>query len=163
MSKGVQRTVRSLWACEDWRDAGQGWEARQSTIRLLGWKRERRVVVLRRPLKGELAVEDQAQQWLGFIEARSTAVQTYEYAVLVTSLPAERCDLPMMSQLYRDRADCENGFDELKNQWGWGGFTTQDFGRCRLAAQAVALIYNWWNLYLRMVEPRKHLEAVAAH
>lgn len=162
MSKGVQRRVRSLWACDDWIDAGQGWEARESTIRLLGWPRERRVVVLRRPIKGELAVEDKAQQWLGFIEARSTAVQAYEHAVLVTSLPNEHFDLSMMAQLYRDRADCENGFDELKNQWGWGGFTTRDFARCRLSAQAVALIYNGWNLYLRMIEPRKHLEAITA-
>jgi hypothetical protein len=23
-------------------------------------------------------------------------------------------------------ADCENAFDELKNHWGWGGFTTHD-------------------------------------
>ena len=25
---------------------------------------------------------------------------------------------------------------ELKNQWGWGGFTTQDLARCRLSALA---------------------------
>jgi hypothetical protein len=29
-----------------------------------------------------------------------------------------------MGQRYRDRADCENGFDELKSQWGWGRYTT---------------------------------------
>ena len=28
--------------------------------------------------------------------------------------------LDAFAQLYRDRADCENGFDELKNKWGWG-------------------------------------------
>jgi hypothetical protein len=36
-------------------------------------------------------------------------------------------------------------FDELKNQWGWVGFTTQDLTRrtrSRLLASAVALIYN---------------------
>jgi hypothetical protein len=26
-----------------------------------------------------------------------------------------------MSRLYRERADAENSFDELKNQWGWNG------------------------------------------
>ncbi|MBF0566805.1 MAG: hypothetical protein HQK89_16385 [Nitrospirae bacterium] len=31
-----------------------------------------------------------------------------------------------IAQLYCDRADMENCFDELKNQWGWGGYTTQD-------------------------------------
>jgi hypothetical protein len=29
-------------------------------------------------------------------------------------------------QLYRDRGDEENVFDEMKNQWGWGGYTTHD-------------------------------------
>jgi hypothetical protein len=32
---------------------------------------------------------------------------------------------------------------KLKNQWGWGGFTTQDLTRCRLLAGTVALVYNW--------------------
>jgi hypothetical protein len=48
--------------------------------------------------------------------------------------------LQSIGQLYRDRADCENGFDEIKNQWGWGGYTTHDIERCALSAQAVALI-----------------------
>jgi hypothetical protein len=53
-------------------------------------------------------------------------------------------ELKAIGQLYRDRADYKNGFDELKKQWGWGGYTTQDLERCNLCARAVALIYNWW-------------------
>jgi hypothetical protein len=45
----------------------------------------------------------------------------YEYAVLVTSLTHEILSVAH----YRDRADAENPFDELKNHWGWGGFTTR--------------------------------------
>jgi hypothetical protein len=37
--------------------------------------------------------------------------------VLVTALDLE---VLSVAQLYRDRADVENGFDEIKNQWGWG-------------------------------------------
>jgi hypothetical protein len=59
--------------------------------------------------------------------------------VLVTDLKHE---LLTIAQLYRDRGDAENAFDELKNQWGWGGFTTQDLARCRLSAMAVDLIYR---------------------
>src|SRR5258708_22564781 len=70
----------------------------------------------------------------------------WEYAALVTSLDAE---LVTLGQLYRDRGDCENAFDELKNQWGWGGFTTHDLKRCRLLAGSVALIFNWWSLFVR--------------
>jgi hypothetical protein len=35
--------------------------------------------------------------------------------VLVTSLEGE---LLTIAQLYRDRGDAENNFDELNNQWG---------------------------------------------
>ncbi len=45
---------------------------------------------------------------------------------------------------------------------GWGGFTTQDLARCRLSARLVALIYNWWNIFARLAEPDKHLEAITS-
>ena len=67
-----------------------------------------------------------------------------------------------LAQLYRDRADCENVFDELKNQWGWGGFTTHDLARCKLSARMVALVYNWWNIFVRLAEPGRHLEAITS-
>ena len=63
-----------------------------------------------------------------------------------------------MARLRQD----ENAFDELKNQWGWGGFTTPDLARCRLAARIVALVYDWWNLFTRLAEPDKHLEAITS-
>ena len=69
---------------------------------------------------------------------------------------------PAMAQLYRDRADAENGFDELKNQWGWGGFTTQDIERCQTSARAVALIYNWWSWYCRAAKPEARMEAITS-
>lgn len=65
-----------------------------------------------------------------------------------------------LGQLYRDRADAENAFDELKNQWGWGGFTTHDLHRCQFAARAVALIYNWWSLFVRLANPKVRREAI---
>ena len=77
----------------------------------------------------------------------------------VTSLDRE---ILTLGQLYRDRADCENVFDELKNQWGWGGFTTQDLTRCRLLAGMVALIYNWWSLFVRLADPEHHREAITS-
>ncbi len=62
-----------------------------------------------------------------------------------------------LGQLYRDRADASNAFDELKNQWGWGGFTTHDLHRCQFAARAVALIYNWWSLFVRLANYARNL------
>ena len=135
-----------------------------STLALTGWEDKRRVVVLRRPLQGQMLVaqEDNGQQLLGFIEADRKGgkrITGYEYAVLVTNLDYEILSL---GQLYRDRADAENAFDELKNQWGWGGFTTHDLHRCQLSARAVALIYNWWSLFVRLANPEARLEAITS-
>ena len=44
----------------------------------------------------------------------------------------------------------------------WGGFTTHDLKRCRLMASMVALVYNWWNLFVRLATPHKHHEAITS-
>ena len=62
------------------------------------------------------------QQVCDFVDSLEPR-HVYEYVVLVTTLRDELCTL---AQHYRDRADIENVFDELKNQWGWGGYTTKD-------------------------------------
>jgi hypothetical protein len=85
--------------------------------------------------------------------------EVWEYAALVTSLDSE---ILTLGQLYRDRGDCENAFDELKNQWGWGGFTTHDLKRCRLLAGSVALIFNWWSLFVRLADPDRRPEAITS-
>lgn len=79
--------------------------------------------------------------------------------MLVTNAPY---DILAIGQLYRDRCDCENGFDELKNQWGWGGFTTQDMHRSQLTARAVALVYNGWSWYVRAANPQARREALTS-
>jgi hypothetical protein len=99
---------------------------------------------------------DTKQLRLGFGVAEADKA-LWDDAALVTSLSDEI--LPL-GQLYRDRADAENVFDELKNQWGWGGFTTQDLTRCRLLAGIVALIYNGWSLFVRLADPEHHREAI---
>jgi hypothetical protein len=161
LTKNVQRAIERLAGRRDWTDAGQGWQGIETTLKLSGWTRARRVVLLRRRIDGgrpTRADEDAAQLRLSFAAIEQSG-ETYEHAALVTTL-----DEPILGlgQLYRDRADCENAFDELKNQWGWGGFTTHDLARCRLAARIVALVYNWWNLFTRLAEPDKHLEAITS-
>jgi len=82
-----------------------------------------------------------------------------EYAVPVTSLDEEVLSI---AQLYRDRADCGNASGALKHQRGWGGFTAKDLARCQLAARMAALVCNWWNIFVRLAEPDKHLEAITS-
>jgi hypothetical protein len=129
--------IERLSTQREWTNAGQGWQAKESLLRLEGWSRQRRVIILRRRVKGDLAIssnETSGQQTLSFVDV-GAGVDVYEYSVLATSLDEE---LVSFGQLYRDRGDSENIFDELKNQWGWGGFV------CRL------------------VEPDRHMEAITS-
>jgi len=160
LTRNVKRYIEKVFMNGEWADAGNGWEGLDGSLTLTGWSRSRRVIVLRRALTGEVIIKKETddQQQLGFIEAGGP-VKYYEYAVLVTSLVDE---IYTIAQYYRDRADSENNFDELKNQWGWGGFTTKDLKRCRIMAWTVALIYNWWSLFVRLANPDKHLEAVTS-
>jgi hypothetical protein len=159
-TRNVKRLLEAAMGERGWVPAGQGWEGKQAELRLLGWSRSRRVALLRRRLARELAVvgREDGQLRLSFAEVGGER-QVYEVAVLVTSLEAE---IVTLAQLYRDRADCENAFDELKNHWGWGGFTTRDLKRCRLMARTVALIYNWWSLFVRLADPQHHREVITS-
>ena len=159
MTTNVRRAMQRAMRQSEWTDAGQGWQGKETSLRLVGWSRQRRIILLRRKLAGDLTLTDRndlGQQLLSFIEVGPDK-ELWEYAALVTSLDHE---ILTLGQLYRDRADCENAFDELKNQWGWGGFTTQDLTRCRLLASTVALIYNWWSLFVRLADPGHHREAI---
>jgi len=174
-STNVKRLVNRHWPTAGWCNVGQGWEAHQDQLKLEGWSKTRRVIVLRRQVKKDILVETTKRKGAKrkFAAAKSAKpeqtclelidpndpIKVWEYAVLVSNT---QYPLEAIGQLYRDRADCENGFDELKNQWGWGGYTTQDIERCNLSAQAVALVYNWWSWYMRLAHPKGRLEAITS-
>ena len=158
----VQQQIRDLERDGDaWADAGDGWQGAEGTLKLTGWSRARRCVFLRRPAhKPPLhkALSTSTQNQFDFVE-RLDSGPDYEYVVLVTN---EELPIMGLAQLYRDRADCENVFDEIKNQWGWAGFVTRDLKRCRIVARLIALFYNWWNVFTRLAQPDRHLEAVTS-
>lgn len=157
LTTNVKKLINRLIARGEWVDAGQGFRGAETTLCLTGWSKSRRVIVLKRPIAGEILLSDD-QLNLAFTETEDE-IRKYEYQVLVTSLTDE---ILTIAQHYRDRGDCENCFDELKNQWGWGGFTTQDLGRCRIVSRLVALVYNWWSLFVRLANPDKHHEAITS-
>ena len=164
-SRKVKRLLEEVFWQRDWHRAGQGWEGVEASLQLMGWTRSRRVIVLRREIKGGLVHVDEkesasqaCQLEFEFMETLEP-VKKYEYAVLVTTLEDE---IRTVAQHYRDRADVENNFDELKNQWGWGGYTTHDLKRCQILARCIGLIYNWWSLFVRLAIPDKHAEGITS-
>lgn len=163
-TKNVQRLVLRQFARQDWSlPDSQGCQMVEDEIRLLGWSQTRRVVIVRQRIRGGIARErrmDHGQLRLDFADNHiRQGEKLWEYTVLVTN-----ADYPLESigQLYRDRADAENAFDELKNQWGLGGFTTHDLTRCQTVARSFALVYNWWSWYGRAANPEGRLEAITS-
>jgi hypothetical protein len=158
---GVRRLIVRLFKRREWVDAGQGWEGTSDRLQLTGWDKSRRVVVLRRRVREDVALVGKGKRGqleMAFIESGDPLLK-YEYAVLATSLADP---VLTVAQHYRDRADAENNFDELKNHWGWCGYTTHDLHRCRIMARAVAQVYNWWSLFVRLAIPERHAEAMTS-
>jgi len=159
----VQRHIAGLFGRTGWAPAGGGWQGLSSELQLTGWSRKRRVVVRRRAIRESLAIAAgnyaaRHGELFGAVEVLR-AGDLYEYSVLVTPLEEEVLGI---AQLYRDRAGAENVFDELKNQWGRAGLTTQDHQRCQIPARIVALIYNWWSLFTSLAIPNRHTEATTS-
>ena len=55
LTRGVRRLLEKAMGAGDWQDAGQGWCGREAELRLEGWSRQRRVILLRRRLKEPVA------------------------------------------------------------------------------------------------------------
>ncbi|MGB5649453.1 MAG: transposase [Sedimenticolaceae bacterium] len=161
-SKRVKALIAQLHGLGAWTRFNPEWELKESTLQLQGWKSARRVIVARRrlpkdPLIG-LEYQRGGQRELALVEGPED-MRLFEYSVLVTNLNDA---LVTLMRHYRDRADCENNFDETKNQWGWGGFVTRQLQTSQIMARMVALIYNWWNLFVRLAIPDKHHEAITS-
>jgi hypothetical protein len=135
----------------DWQGPGKvgAWQVAEGRLRLPGWSAERRVVFARK-LQGLITAE---QGGALFDE------QKHELAVYITNLEAAQYSAWQVQALYRERADAENVFDELKNQWGFNGFCSRKRRVSALAARLLLLVYNLWNLFLRLLEPARHVEA----
>jgi Transposase DDE domain group 1 len=160
----VQRLVRQQFGRTDWsRPDSQGCQMVEAQLQLHGWSKKRRVVVVRQRMRGGVARErriDAGKQLkLDLLPSVHEGERLWEYAVLVTDV---QYPIESIGQLYRDRADAENAFDELKNQWGLSGFTTQDINRCQTTARACALVYNWWSWYCRAAHPGARMEAITS-
>ena len=170
-SPKVKALVSRMQHCgAHWQDAGEGWETLETSLRLSGWSRERRVILVReKPAVAPMGArakrrKDRMSPVLPGVNdwAQSPAPWAGKIAVLVTTLDENAYPGTALARLYRERADAENVYDELKNQWGWGGFTTKLLAPTRIMANLVALVYNWWTLYGRMFDGEHHREAITS-
>ncbi|MCX2865294.1 transposase [Paucibacter sp. PLA-PC-4] len=160
----MQRLVAQQFCRQDWSRAdSQGCQMVEASLQLLGWSAKRRVMIVRQRIRGGTARERRVDDKQLRLDLAGPSVhegdRLWEYAVLVTDV---NYPLESIGQLYRDRADAENAFDELKNQWGLGGLTTPDLNRSQTVARACALVYNRWSWYCRAAHPTGRLEAITS-
>lgn len=179
LSKNVLKLARAEPGPSEppWRCAGRGgWQCRETTLKCDSWESPRRVVVMRRirtdeqlnaarkkrralkkTVKADLPLLAYAGVTEAFVDGEDEL--RHEHAVLASNTGYAP---EILFSLYRDRADAENPFDELKNQWGWCGFSVRDINASASAARLTAIFYNWWNLYARLTLPGKHREAITS-
>lgn len=162
-SKFVKELIYKHHCLGEWTYFKDGWEAKEAEIKLNSWDATRRAIIVRQRVLSKndiLALEhkEQGQLQLSFLDGPED-MRAFKYSVLVTNIDD---DIISLVQHYRDRADCENNFDEIKNQWGWGGYTTKDLKSCQFMARIIALVYNWWTLFVRLANPDSHLEAITS-
>ena len=86
MTAGVKKSVERLMREAPWCAAGQGWEGAETTLRLVGWSRSRRAIVLRRRVKNDLVVVDQGDPHPQFASHHFKIASTSDSAMPVTSL-----------------------------------------------------------------------------
>ena len=171
-SRNVCALFKRMETSPDWKDCGCGWEAIDTFIRLDGWTKSRRCLLVRRPaeVKPEAKPAKRrrgrpkknalvpVQQEFEFVECvKGRTWDCYALVMNDTSF-----DPVALTQLYRDRGDCENNFDEFKNQWGWCGFVTQKIKPTRAMARLIAIVANWWNVFCRLAEGERHMEAITS-
>ena len=181
-STHVRRLFKSLADGAGWSDCGFGWQAVEVSLRLDGWARSRRVLFIRRPAEKKVEVAEPKRRRRKRTPSPKDGVvvptvpgrlkqeefefvkdfkgREWDYCALVTNDAG--MDAAAISQLYRDRGDCENNFDEFKNQWGWAGFTTHKLKPCKVMARLIAIVANWWNVFCRLADPTAHREATTS-
>ena len=121
----------------------------EKQIKLTTWNKERRIILGRRLVCKETP-EDSGTLF---------GTSSYEYCAFVTNLSPEQYQAWQIAEIYQQRADCENIFDELKNQWVLAGFCSQKQNVTELAARFTVLSYNIWSLFVRFFSTRQHREA----
>lgn len=153
LTKNVRRAIQRISWPEWTENSPRGLEQyAEIRLQLQGWSCGRRVVVSR-TLK-PLNPGPQDDFWAKGEEI----VHAY-----VTNLPPEEAAAPQIILLYRQRGDCENVFDELKNQWGFGGFCSGKAVVSESAARLLLIIYNLWSIFARVLDGGGgHTEAITS-
>jgi hypothetical protein len=126
MTRIVQSQIVGI---RNWTSFAPGLEAAETTYQALGWRAPRRIVVVREEIRERP-------------EARGRKLfdlPGYTFHAIVTTLPFEPVQV---WRFYNCRADSENRFKELKEDFGANGFCLQSFDGTEAAFRLICFLYN---------------------
>jgi hypothetical protein len=140
LTQPLQRTIwqaTGSWALEF------GLELTELCYQAAGWRRARRLIVVRQSVKRKTAPDKMLSLF-----ADDPDIHGWRYGAFVTSL-----DLPMVQiwRTYRGRADCENRIKELKADFGLDAFNMREFWTTEAALGFAMLAYNLISLFRQAV------------
>ena len=116
-----------------WSRVGKGIEVAEARIRLLGWRCERRLVVIRQ----EVAAKE--TKALG---KKRFECQGYLFQAIVTSKAIEEMDAMTVYRTYNGRAEFEKRIKELKSGCGLEGFCMDSFTATECVLRTLCLVHN---------------------
>jgi len=126
----MTRPVRlALASIRTWTGFGPGLDAAETSYQAQGWKRPRRIVVVRESV-------DKRPQARG---RTLFEMPDWRFHAVVTTLPHPPADV---WRFYNGRAECENRLKELKEDFGADGFCLQSFDGTEAGFRLICFLYN---------------------
>lgn len=130
MTKWVKFAVLNV---PQWHRVGKGIEVGEASVKLLGWSRERRLVVIRQ----EIATKETKALGKKLFEC-----QGYTFQAIVASKGAGEMDAAEVYRTYNGRADFENRIKELKLGCGLEGFCMDSFTATECVLRTLCFVHN---------------------
>ena len=123
MREPMKKEIRRIPEHE-WKPLNDTHQIADIRIKQANWKAERRVLMIRRPLR-----------------ENGTLFKTvdYEYNALLTSLTLDAVEC---SRLYDRRGECENTIKEFKNDFGARGFCMRSFDGTEMVLRLISVLFN---------------------
>jgi len=141
MTSGLKAQIAAVKRWDRYDDVVKGAEYAEIMFKASGWKKARRVVLVRKP-KNE---EEPRQQEL-FPEYAD--LNRYDYAAYLTNLKESMVSI---HRRYNQRGESENRIKELKYDFGMDGFALQKFAGMEAAFRLVMVAYNIMTIFKRAI------------
>lgn len=137
----IQRRVAGI---KNWWNLDDGLQIAETTYQSDLWEKSRRLIVVRQQIqKRPKATGKQLKLF-----KEDGIYENHRYSCYITNLDFSA---RMIWDMYKGRAECENRIKELKYDFGFDNFNTQNFAATEAALNFVIIAYNIMSLFKQAV------------